>query len=220
MLYNGLCIVVEGALARLPTSALAHRHRDTLMLGALREDVWVMPWGTVVEHLSLTHQTGVLPGGFVPFVIPSPHQRIQWLYRAAYAYHLRDDEENTWGTLGRLLHLVADLSCPAHSSRTVHLRDPFEGWVEVHGQSLITLPPHALPDEELGALTKNLAKQSRRELADGTSSPWGRLLERLGLRVPLSEEIVAAQARRLVPMAMATAAAVLTRFEEQLRATP
>lgn len=210
MLYNGLCLVVEGALARLPEGP-AHDHRDALLLGALREDVWVLPGPLVVEHLSLTHQTGRLPGGFVPFVVPSPHLRIGWLAARARRWRRGGDELRAWVATGRALHLVADLACPAHVSRTVHLRDPYEGWVEAHGQALVGAPPLEVPTGPLRALTLALARRARAFPADGTTSPWGAALARVGVRRPLGADEVGAQARELLPHAMATGAAVIRR---------
>jgi hypothetical protein len=213
MLYHGLCAVVDGALLRLPEGSQAHHRREALMWGILREDVVVLPFGVVLEHLSLTHQTGVLPGGFVPLLVPSPHMVVRWRLQQAQRQRARGEEVRAWVTLGRALHLVADLACPAHTSRTVHLRDPFEGWVEVHGYDLLHEAPLAPLPGELSALTHALARHSRAHPADGTTSPWGRRLHRLGLRAPLLPEQVATQARELLPLAMATAASVILHFE-------
>jgi hypothetical protein len=220
MLYHGLCAVVDGALRRLPERAAAHQHRDALMWGILREDVVILPFGVVLEHLSLTHQTGAAPGGFVPFLVPSPHQLVRWRWQQARRQRARGEEARAWVTLGRALHLIADLACPAHTSRTVHLRDPFEGWVEVHGYDLLDAPPTAPLPGELSELTHALARRSRAHAADGTTSPWGRLLCRLGARAPVPVEQVAVQAAELLPLAMATAASAILSFELSPRSPP
>lgn len=213
MLYEGLCAVVDGAVARTPPGSAARAHRDELVFGALREDVWVLPFGVVVEHLSLTHQCGRLPGGFVPWLTPSPHARIRWLVDEAVGHHRAGRPTAAWVAVGRALHLVADLACPAHVTRTVHLRDPYEGWVEVHGASLLGRPPLEPPEGPLGAVTQALAGAAAAMAADGTSSPWGRWLAARGRRRPVTEDEVARQAEVLLPLAMATGAAVLGVFE-------
>jgi hypothetical protein len=215
MLYHGLCAVVDGALARLPEGSAAHLHREALLWGILREDVVVLPFGVVLEHLSLTHQTGVWPGGFVPLLVPSPHQVLRWRLQQARRQRARGNEVRAWVTVGRALHLVADLACPAHASRTVHLRDPFEGWVEMHGYELVGEPPLVPLPGELSELTHALARRARTHTPDGTTSPWGRLLCRLGQRAPVPFAQVALQAAELLPLAMATAASVILHFEAQ-----
>lgn len=212
MLYHGLCAVVDGSVARSPGSRWVE-HRDALVLGALREDVWVLPFGWVVEHASLTHQCGDAPGGFVPWLTPSPHLRIRRQVDAAVAEARADRPVHAAVALGRALHLVADLACPAHVTRTVHLRCPYEGWVEEHGYELLHHPPHEPPEGSLAEITSALAAASRRFPADGTTSPWGRWLARRGRRRALRKEEVAEQAEALLPLAMCAGAAVLRAFE-------
>src|SRR5262245_23505148 len=121
MLANGLAIVIERALGQLAhaRSSEARRHRKALILGALREDVARVPFGTrVFEHLSLSHFGGARwPGGFLPFFWPGPRFKVRRYFRRALADARAGRNGAAFVALGRACHVLTDMSCPPHVHR-------------------------------------------------------------------------------------------------------
>ena len=119
--------------------------------------------------------------------------------------------------LGRACHLLGDMTVPARTRGVWHLRgDPFELWLEQHADSLEGLtssaprpaaaapfasdapsPPDAVP----GALADGLAQASAAHKVFS--------YDRTKLCVHLYENRLAAQARTLVPLAIAHTSALL-----------
>src|SRR5947209_17999560 len=93
------------------------RWRKALILGSLREDVLYLPGiCAVTEYPSFSHfcRPGV-PGGYVPFVWPGPHHVVRRLHRRACEASARDDIASAFVQLGRLVHVLTDMSIPAHA---------------------------------------------------------------------------------------------------------
>lgn len=215
MLWNGQRVVLDMAI-RAVDHALTTRYRAALVLGALREDVWYVPvLGAVLERPSLTHfyRPG-WPGGLVPVVTPGPRWRADRLFARAVARYRQGRPAAAFVQLGRAAHLLTDMACPVHAQRTVHLiSDPFEWYVEAHAATLERLPlPPVGPRARASALVEDLARRTQRFAPDTTTSPWGRVLARAGVRrkIPVSE--LADQARQLIPLAASHAAALLRLF--------
>jgi hypothetical protein len=220
VLWNGQLAVIDMAVRALD-HPLTTRYRKTLILGALREDVGYLPGlGRVVECLSITHfyQPGV-PGGFVPLVSAGPRRRANRLVARAVGEHRAGRVAESFVRLGRAAHLVTDMACPAHAHRTVHMiDDPFEWYVEGNAPALRALPVAVVPVPARPAdLVESLARHTQRFPPDGTHSPWGRWLFRLGLREKLTARTLAEQARALIPLAAGHVAALLRLFLRDAR---
>jgi hypothetical protein len=219
VLANGLALVIERALAELigPGARAARRHRKALLLGALREDVARVPFGTrVFEHLSLSHfGGGRWPGGFLPFW-PGPRYKVRRYFRAALARARDGAHGAAFVALGRACHVLTDMACPPHVHRVIHEADPFEWYVEVHAAALAdtgATPTAARPTmRDPAALVTSLSALTRRAAADRTRNAVGRWLRRLGLLRPLPAREVARQARELIPAAAAHVAALIELF--------
>jgi hypothetical protein len=219
VLANGLALVIERALAELTgaRAAEARRHRKALLLGALREDVARVPFGTrVFEHLSFSHfGGGRWPGGFLP-LWPGPRHKVRRYFRAAVAEARAGAQGAAFVALGRACHVLTDMACPPHVHRVIHEADPFEWYVEVHADALadarLTPPvaPPALADP--AALVSSLSAITRAARPDKTRNAVGRRLRRLGLLRPLPAPEIARQARALIPQAAAHVAALIRLF--------
>src|SRR5262252_3050167 len=219
MLANGLAIVIERALAELPGARAgeARRYRKALLLGALREDVARVPFGTrVFEHLSLSHfGGGRWPGGFLPFW-PGPRYKVRRFFRAAISRARAGAHGAAFVALGRACHVLTDMACPPHVHRVIHEADPFEWYVEAHAATLAdprATPPVAPPAlRDPAGLVTSLSALTRRAAADRTRNAVGRWLRRLGLLRPLPAREIARQARELIPAAAAHVAALIELF--------
>jgi hypothetical protein len=214
MRYNGLCLVIEMATAKLDR-AVVHRYRQALLLGALREDYWYLRGlGVVVESLSIEHFFGPgLPGGFIPLLSPSARGAGTRLYRKALKEAAAGRLPAAFVLLGRCAHLLSDMACPVHVHRVAHLNDPYEWYVEGNRAALsqqpVPPPPEGLPVPELFV---GLMRHTAQFAGDGTSSLHGRWLKKLGLRKALSRLEVAAQARAIIPVAASYNAALFANF--------
>ena len=214
MLANGQAAVVKIALASLNDERV-NLYSTPLLLGAMRVDVACIPFANrVYEHMSLNHfyRRG-LPGGFVPFVTRSTRGSAKrWFAEALDAYR-KGRTTAAYVRLGGVSHLIADMSCPAHVHRVIHESDSFEWYVEAHHQELRALPVPAVGEfqraedviESLASITKTFAP-------DRTRYSIGRLLRRAGLRQSVPRRVIAEQARTLLPLAGAHAAAMLRLF--------
>lgn len=212
MLANGLALVADLA-ARSAGCPVALRRRKALILGSLREDVLLLPWGRVTEYPSFSHfYHPALPGGFLPFLWPGPRSSAGRLHRRARALAARGDEAGAYVLLGRIMHLLADMGIPSHAHRVPHERDPFEWYVEAHVASLRDLPVPHVASAPPAVLVESLARCCAAYAPDPTNFPLGRWMRRHGLvRKPSADEI-AAQARALIPLAAGHGAALLRGF--------
>jgi hypothetical protein len=216
MRYNGLCLVIDLAAARL-ARPVVDRYRRAILLGALREDYVYLPLVGPVESLSLEHFYGPgLPGGFFPFLTPGTRTKAPYLFRKAVGEAREGRIASAFVQLGRCSHLLTDMACPVHVHRVAHFTDPFEWYVEGNRAALssveVPAPPAAASVVEL---IEGLACFTAQFAADGTNSLHGRVFKRLGLRRALKRDEVGAQARALVPMAASYNAALFALFLEQ-----
>jgi hypothetical protein len=214
MRYNGLCLVIEMAAAKLE-SPLITRYRQAILLGAIREDYWYLRGlGAVVESLSLEHFYGPgLPGGFIPFLTPSARGTAARLYQKALREVQARRVTSAFVQLGRCAHLLIDMACPVHVRRVAHLNDPYEWYIEGNRVALsrksVPEPPQLSTVHEL---FDGLSRHTAQFAVDGTSSLHGRWLKQLGLRRSLSKKEVAAQAHAIIPVAASYNAALFTSF--------
>jgi hypothetical protein len=195
MLPNGLLVVVDRAVGeRLPPERFA-----ALVVGLLREDV-VLALGRAWPSPSPGH------------VYPRSRRRCAVLFARAVA---EADPLAADVTLGRALHVLADMACPVHAQAVWHyLRDPFERYVDAHAAELAELPLPPPPERDApDELVESLAQAARAVRADGRQTPWGRFLRRR--QPPLARAEVAGQAEKLIPLAAAHARALVDRFERQ-----
>jgi hypothetical protein len=210
MRQNGLRLVAEMAV-RAVGHPLVTRYREALVLGALREDVWYLPGGAVIEHLSFSHfyRPG-LPGGIVPLVWPGPRRKAEKFFARAVAEQRAGRTAASFVQLGRAVHLLTDMACPVHAHRTVHTTDPFEWYCEGNHRALAALPVAVVPDAARASdLVESMARFTQAYPPDETNHAPGRLLKRLGLRRPVSAREAGEQARALIPVAAGHAAALV-----------
>jgi len=217
MLANGQAAVVKIALASMNDARL-DRYTAPLLLGAMRVDVACIPFvNRVYEHMSLNHfyRRG-LPGGFLPFVTRGTRASARKWF--AESVQLGRTPAG-FVKLGGVSHLIADMSCPVHVHRVIHESDPFEWYVEAHHEELRALPVPAVGEfgraedviESLASITKTFEP-------DRTHYSIGRMLRRAGLRHAVPRRVIAEQARTLLPLAGAHAAAMLRLFLRETHA--
>ena len=214
MLANGLALVIDRAVANLPSTE-ARRYRKALVLGSLREDVARTPGGAgVFEHLSFSHfGGGWLRGGYLPLLWPGPRFKVRRSCRRALARARAGNRAAAFVTLGRACHVLTDLACPVHVHRVIHETDPFEWYVEMHADQLSAAPARAAPDARSPvALVASLAAITRACAPDRTRNAFGRLLRRLGLRRAVPRHEIRRQAHLLIPQAAAHVAALISLF--------
>jgi hypothetical protein len=211
MLANGQAAVVRIALASMNDARL-DAYAAPLLLGAMRVDVARIPFTRrVYEHMSFNHfyRRG-LPGGFVPFVTRGTRKSAhKWF---AEAVRLGRTAAG-FVKLGGVTHLIADMSCPVHVHRVIHESDPFEWYVEAHHQELRALPVPAVGEfERAEDVIDSLASITKTFEPDRTHYSIGRMLRRAGLRHAVPRRVIAEQARTLLPLAGAHAAAMIRLF--------
>jgi len=213
LLCNGLYHVAEQA-AVTTNDARVLRYRHVLALGSLREDVIVFPTGYFTEYASLRHFGGRgLPGGFFPLLWPGP----RWEVAKRYRYALAFGQERKWSAafvqLGRIAHIVSDMSIPSHVHRYAHGYDPFEWWVEGNLPKLrgLPIPDVPIPDDPRQSITR-LAAITATHSPDATNTPVGQWLKKTGLARPVKSREAGEQARALIPEAIGTMRALLQRF--------
>src|SRR5262249_42901800 len=115
--------------------------------------------------------------------------------------------------IGRIVHLIADMSIPSHVHRVAHDRDPFEWWVEGNRARLAALPvPEVAVPARPSELIESLARAAAKHRPDRTNTPFGRFLKKRGWRRGVSAAEVSAQAVELVPLAAGYGAALLRMF--------
>jgi hypothetical protein len=196
VLPNGLIVCLDLALGpRAVETEDARARYAALVLGIFREDVSILPFvGRAFPKLSISHTW------------PHARRRCASLLASARAARRAGDDVVSAFHLGRAVHVLADLACPVHAHAVWHyLDDPFERWVDAHASELASsvVPELPAPLDTAEALTASLAAAAREERPDATKSPWGRLLKRAGIRETPGGDEVAAQGRRLIPLAAA-----------------
>jgi hypothetical protein len=190
VLPNGLIVALDLAVG----GRVAPSRYAAFALGILREDVALVPG------------LGALPSPSLGHIYPRARRRCAALCRAAAA------ERGPRGAdvlVGRALHVLLDMACPAHAQNVWHhLRDPFERYVDAHAAELAGLPVPPLPAcDGPEALVDSLAAEARAVRADRRQTPWGRWLRRHEPPLPRAE--LARQARHLLPLAAAHARALV-----------
>jgi hypothetical protein len=213
VLGNGLFHVAEQA-ARATNDARVYRYRHVLALGSLREDVIVFPTGYFTEYASLRHFGGRgLPGGFFPLLWPGPRWEVAKRYRRAISFGNRGEWNAAFVQLGRIAHIISDMSIPSHVHRYAHGYDPFEWWVEGNLRKLqdLPIPEVAVPDDPRLAVTR-LAAITATHSPDATNTPVGKWLEKTGLARKVKSQEAGRQARALIPEAIATMRSLLQKF--------
>jgi hypothetical protein len=213
MWFNGFMVVIDMALAELD-EPLLRRHRDAIIMGAFREDVcFLAGTGVVLQSASLTHfQRRGLPGGFIPFVWPDAAQRARKFYDRALRDAAYDRQASAFVQLGRAAHPLIDMACPVHAQGVAHTTDPFEWCVEAMGDELRRLPVPVVPGADVEDLVHGMARFAQGFAADKTTSPWGRVLRRVGLRQPVRAALAREQARALIPRAAGCTGALFKMF--------
>jgi putative flavoprotein involved in K+ transport len=207
MLPNGLILCLDRALA--PEAVASHSERQryaALVLGMFREDI------------KLAHGLGLsLPSPSLGHFYPLSRRHCAGLFRRAVEAARAGRPLRGAFLLGRALHVLIDMACPAHAQFVAHpLRDPYELHVDAHAAELAELPVPELPGlawARPGHIIDSLAGAARREPADATQTPWGRLLKKLGLRRAPSGAQTKEAARRLIPLAAAHVCALLAAYE-------
>src|SRR5436190_17399492 len=117
MLPNGQAAVIRMAVTAHDDAAVS-RYERAMLLGAMRADVWYLPWGRVVEHLSFSHfYRRALPGGFLPFLTRGTRTMARKWLKEAIDAHRRGQNAAAYVHVGEVSHLVADMSCPVHVHR-------------------------------------------------------------------------------------------------------
>lgn len=215
MLCNGLYHVAEQAAVATNDPRVA-RYRHVLALGSLREDVIVFPTGYFTEYASLRHFGGHgLPGGFFPLLWPGPRWEVAKRYRIALRFGQRQQWTAAFVQLGRIAHIISDVSIPSHVHRYAHGYDPFEWWVEGNLPKLkgLPLPNVAIPKDPRQAVTR-LAAMTAEHAPDATNTPVGRWLEKTGLARKVKSQEAGRQARVLIPEAISTMRSLLQKFLE------
>lgn len=217
MLYKGLQTVICAAVQQA-NQPLLSRYAAALIFGAIREDVmYLRSRKKIWEHLSFTHFSGrFLPGGFIPFVIPSAASCAQFYFNRACKLAAQQKLAAAMVQLGRASHLLIDMACPAHAHRVAHWNDGYEWYIEAHGDSLRTLTA-AIPTnyQSAAAIVEGLAGFTRQFRADGTHHHLGFWLKKLGWRHGLSKAEISQQAEQIIPVASAHLAAMYLLFIEK-----
>lgn len=121
MLPNGLIQILDLALSdNITLTPVGRKSYALLVLGLFREDCFVLPvLQKAMPSLSLGH------------IWPLSRIRFRYLYRKALGFAKNGERERSLVFLGRALHVLADMACPAHVTAKWHyLHDPFERAVE------------------------------------------------------------------------------------------
>jgi hypothetical protein len=140
MWFNGFLLTIDRALAQAANPLLT-RHRDAIVLGCFREDVWYVPLlGAVVQNPSLDHFARArLPGGFVPWLTRDAGDRAQALGSRAVRAMRERRLPRAMVELGRAAHAVIDMACPVHAQGKLHGSDAFEWCVEAMSERIAGL---------------------------------------------------------------------------------
>jgi hypothetical protein len=216
MWFNGFIVVVDKALDALG-EPLVQRHRDAILMGAFREDVCFLGRaGMVIPSASMTHflRPG-WPGGFIPFIWQDAAQRTRMFFDRAVREHRAGRQASAFVQLGRATHPLIDMACPVHAQGVAHRSDPFEWNVEAMVDELRRLPAEPFHATDVEEVVRGLAAFGQQFAADKTTSPWGRVLRRMGMRKPVGKREAREQARILVPRAAGATAALFGLFMQE-----
>lgn len=219
MRINGLAMLVDRAV-RLCDDPQLTAYRSAIIIGSLREDVSYAPViGRVFEHWSLSHFYGPpWPGGFVPLLTPGARLAGAYYFGKAVRAYRAGRVAAGYVLLGRVAHLLSDMACPVHVHRYIHDTDTFEWYVEAHVDELAALPVGALPEARSpAAVIASQARFTARFPGDASQHMLGRALKRRGLLRALDKRQVAAQARAIIPVAIAHMAALLRLYIARTR---
>jgi hypothetical protein len=216
MWFNGFMIVIDMALEQLDEPVL-RRHRDAIVMGAFREDVCYLGGVQLVfQSASLTHfERPGMPGGFIPFVWPGAARRSRKFYDRALRERQQGRPVSAFVQLGRAAHPLIDMACPVHAQGVAHRADPFEWCVEAMGDELRPLPVPPVHIQSVEETVADMAAFAQGFAADGTTSPWGRVMRRMGLRQPVRAAQARSQARALIPRAAGSTAALFRLYLER-----
>jgi hypothetical protein len=176
------------------------------------EDVYRWPLGLRTPAIGFTHT--YRPGRrFGEFGFPSARDKCARLFaegKQAFA----GDRGRGAHLLGRACHLLVYAAVPARTHGVWHyLGDPMERWIEENLHHVKELAVGETPPvSSVNELVERLAAEAVAEEVDGTRTLHGWVAGRLGWRRALAEEVVAAQGRRLFPLAVASVARLMELF--------
>ncbi len=219
MRIGGLAMLIERAADRVQ-SPTVQRYRKAIVLGALREDVAHVPGlPKPFEHLSFSHFWGPgRRGGFFRWWPGAPFAADR-RFRRAVQRHRRGDLAGGFVELGRAAHLVADMACPAHVHRVLHVTDGYEWYVESHGDELGALAVPAAPSAERASqLVESLARFTHAFPADRTQHAVGRWLVRRKLVHSLPQHEIRRAANAIIPVAIAHMVSLLELYASRIEA--
>ncbi|APV50698.1 hypothetical protein BWI17_14000 [Betaproteobacteria bacterium GR16-43] len=199
MWFNGFLVAIDGALSQMGNPSLA-RHRDALVLGCFREDVWYLRGiGAVTQNPSLDHFCRRdRRGGFIPWITRDAGACTEKLARRAVRAWRSGRVAQALVDLGRAAHPVIDMACPVHAQGVAHGDDPYEWRVEAMAQELRRLPAaEAARCEDFAQAARDLAGHAQKH------------------RIARTRDEADAQARALMPLAAAHTRALFERFVAQ-----
>ena len=204
-------LVIRHALARIPAGTLAGR-LEAMLGGNDDEDKYTWPlvgWRTPAIGLTHTFRPGRRRG---ELFFPSAKARCEALFLRSTAER---EPARAAHLLGRACHLLTDAAVPARTRGVWHyLGDPLERWIEAHLRLAATFPDVAIPAERApGDLVERLAARAVLHPADTTRSLPGLVRRAVGRGVRLDDAEVEAQARALLPEAVAHVAALLLGYQ-------
>jgi hypothetical protein len=186
----------------------AHEFRREILQGNDDEDVHVVPlvkWRLRAAGLTHTH---VPNGHFGELGFPSAkHQCMVFLEKARRE---KSPARAAWW-VGRACHLLGDAAVPARANRIWHIEgDPLEAWIEARVDSFRDAQIRKMEGKKPDQIIEELARVAATFPADTTRTPWGRAkFQWLNYGRKLEEAELAEQARILVPLGIASTAALL-----------
>jgi hypothetical protein len=189
------------------------RYQDALVLGAIREDVWIIG-GKIWEHASFSHFWGDrVGGGFIPLIYPGAPWKAQRYFEKAVRFGKAGQTAKAMVQLGRASHLLIDMACPVHARRVPHWTDGYEWYIDGNTELLWDLRPSPPPPEKtVYDITLGMARFTRQFEPDRSNHLWGWFLKRVGVRRSLSRAEFAMQAQKILPEATARLLAVYQCF--------
>jgi len=199
-------LFIEEAVFRV--GSFAQENLASLLSGNDDEDVHIVPiLGFRLRAAGFTHT--YRPGKrFGELFFPSAKDRCRVYMEAAKEN--RNIERSAY-FLGRACHVLGDAAVPARANGVWHLEgDPLEAWIEARVESFRGVELPLFSASSPGEIIEELASLAARLRADTTRTPWGRFSHHyLGRGVLLEEKELEAQARVIVPAAIAATVALL-----------
>jgi len=206
MLQRTHHLFIEEAASRQGGFFLANL--PDLLHGNDEEDVILVPGvGLRLRAAGLTHTQR--PGGrFGELGFPSAKRRCE-LFLARAREQTEARRAANW--FGRALHLLGDALVPARARGVWHLEgDPLEAYIEENVERWRGAEVPVVKVADPGELVEEVARFAVRFEADTTRTVWGRANKRwFGRGKVLETEEIAAQAKEIVPMGIAYAAALM-----------